>query len=159
MNKSKIFFLIGGIAIVCLAFYGLGILFQELFIKNYVVPLPGVEVEVYIDDFMYAVVASSYVTGVFCFLWIVLGQWVFRIKSWGASGKRIPWIFLFVSQIISVVEVGIIYIMNSQEGGKIVWLYYIISFLLAYYISTALFSSSSFKYTPVGSRKLRPRWW
>lgn len=103
---------------------------------------------------------SIYLTGtslVSALLWYVLSQWFFKLNYWAKSGKRPVWSLLIAPPLL-VTAIGIVLTPAAKEGMWLVYFFYFVSALIPYYLGTALFSPSSFKYAPVGSQLLR-RWW
>lgn len=88
-------------------------------------------------------------------VWFVLGQWFFGMNRWfKANKKRTVWLGLFVVAAMAVVP-GMVLTPAVQEWGRLAWACYIVNNLSLYYLATALFSPSSFKYVPWLSMRLR----
>lgn len=95
--------------------------------------------------------------GLASLLWYILAQWVFTIKNGGeGAGKRIVWVLLFLAPIIIII-VSCIYVEEAKSSLWLAYLLFALNGLLPYYLTTLLFSPSSFKYAPFGAKLLRPR--
>jgi hypothetical protein len=146
------------ITIVAGVFFALLVFVEEnLVLYDMIVPTPDMTLEEWLEDFRVwgeLGIGLAFAAGL---LWYVLGQWVFKINNWQASGKRPVWALLFLLSVAGGVVTGIVLTRQAQEGAVIAYGFYALNGLLCYYLETALFSPTSFKYTPLGARKLR-RW-
>jgi hypothetical protein len=88
-------------------------------------------------------------------LWYVLAQWVFHVDEYKKSEKRKVWISFFLFPIAGVIISLMILVFNPIQSG-IPWvvLFSLVP-ILCYWITTLLFSPSSFKYNPWGASAIR----
>lgn len=151
-----------GVLVLAGAFYLL-MNFAEVYVLNSgrVIPREDITIEEWIDEFRQwasLVIGAGTVTSL---LWYGLGQWGFGVNDWRASNRRPVWLLLALvpagAAILSMVVTR-----QPQEGWFYAPAFYLLNGLLCYYLQTALFSPSSFKYTPLGASRLRvwnlPRW-
>ena len=88
-------------------------------------------------------------------LWYILAQWGFKINRWeDTGGKRPIWLLLFLIPIIMTV-ISCIYIEPTESNQWLIYLFFLLNGLLPYYVTTLLLSPSTFKYIPVGAKKVR----
>lgn len=88
-------------------------------------------------------------------LWYVFAQWVFKINRWEDTGKRTTWIvFYFVLPFVACILSGI-FVKKTESSLTGVYLFFFLTGVIQYYITTVLFSPSSFKFTPIGAKYIR----
>lgn len=129
---------------------------QDLALYETVVPPADVTLEEWLDSFRLwgtVGIAISLTAGLG---WYVLGQWGFSMSTLKGTNKRPIWGLFFLLPLLGVV-LGIVLTQQAQEGGALAYLFYFINGVSSYYLETALFSPSAFKYTPIGASKIR-RW-
>jgi len=152
----KRFLLVVAMPIIAFAMIALAVLVEAEHLYNVVSGTPS-SIEEWLTTFkdwsIYIIIASV-ISG---FLWYALAQWLFRLNYWKGAGKRLVWLLL-ISLPVATTVAAILLTPATQEGMWWAYLFYLISAIVPYYIGTALFSPSSFKYTPVGAQALR-RWW
>lgn len=147
-----------GILIISVCFYLLAnFVEKDLILERLVIPPPGVKLPQWLDSFKFWANWGITVSLVAILLWYVIAQWGFKVNHWSASGKRVIWSLFFILPVI-VIILGFVLTQQAQEFGWIVYLFYIFNGVLSYYLATALFSPSSFKYTPLWADKLRRLW-
>ncbi len=120
------------------------------------VPRADVTLEAWLESFRWwgtIGIAASLAAGV---IWYVMGQFLFKVNDWKDAGKRPVWVLLSLIPIGASVA-AIFFTQQAQNYAWVAYVFYVVNGLLSYYLGTALFSPSSFKYTPVGASKLR-RW-
>lgn len=101
--------------------------------------------------------------GVASLIWYIYAQWFVSIYRWEDTNKRlIWWLWMFITFITIVVSCFYIYfnqddiILTQVESSILgVYLLFFLNGLLVYYITTLLFSPLSFKYTPIGAKRIR----
>lgn len=154
----SIFFLVVTI-LLCALFLLLVYEIASLFVKLALVePKEG---DVSIEDWAneYTKWAGQYGIGITSFgilLWYILAQWVFKVDDYKKSGKRNWWITFFLFPITGVIISLLILVVSPIQSGFFwVVLFSILVPILCYWITTLLFSPSSFKYTPWGASKIR----
>ena len=88
--------------------------------------------------------------------WFILGQWVFGLNRWSNANKKRNtwWLGLFAVAMLGVVP-GFVFTPAVQEWGRLAWVCYVVNNLALYYLTTVLFSPSSFKYVPWLAMRLR----
>ena len=145
------------ITLVAGAFFALMVFVQQdLVLYETVVPPADVTLEEWLDSFRRwgtTGLAFSLAAGVG---WYALGQWGFRLDALRETSKRPLWGLFFLLPLLGVI-LGIVLTQRAQEGGALAYLFYFINGMSSYYLETALFSPSAFKYTPIGASKIR-RW-
>ena len=95
------------------------------------------------------------VAGFASFFWYWLAQWIFKINRWEDARKRSTWTGLLILLIIIIFS-RIIYVeLTTESSPKWVYPLFFLNGFLPYYLTTLLFSPSSFKYTPVGAKYFR----
>lgn len=146
-----------GIVFVAGAFLLILVFLEEnLALSEKIVPPPDVSLEEWLENFRrWAIVgiASSLVAAL---LWYAVAAWAFKVNSWRRANKRAIWSLLFLIPVAGIVT-GFVFIQQAQEGALSAYLFVVVNGLACYYLQTALFSPSSFKYTPLGASVLR-RW-
>jgi hypothetical protein len=98
------------------------------------------------------VTASATAIGI---VWHALSMFVIKVNNWRASDKRALWLALALVPVIAVVYVFLFRALPGDHGPGWALLFYVINGLLCYWLATALFSPSSYKYTPWLSRRMR----
>ena len=87
--------------------------------------------------------------------WFVLGQWFTSMNLWKTANKRrTVWLGWFLLAVLAAVP-GIVLTPAAQEWGRLAWAFYVLNNIGLYYLATALFSPSSFKFVPWLSMRLR----
>lgn len=146
-----------GILLVAVLFFLLMVFVEENYVLNeMVIPRGDMSIEEWLDSFRRwgtIGISVSAATGLF---WYVLGQGFFDVNRWTEANRRPIWLLLFFCPVIAGV-LGIVFTKQAQQGAWAAFLFYFLNSTLCYYLETALFSPSSFKYTPLGASKLR-RW-
>lgn len=146
-----------GMALVAFAFFLLLVFVEENNILNeLVVPQADVTLEEWLESFRRWGTVGIAASLAASLLWYAAGQFLFRVNDWRDAGKRHIWSLLFLIPVAAAVA-GIVFTRQAQEGALIAYVFYVVNGLLSYYLSTVLFSPSSFKYAPVGASKVR-RW-
>ena len=152
----KRFLLVIAMPIIAAGLVALAVLVEAEHLYNVISGTPS-SIEEWLNTFkdwsIYIIVSSS-VSGLF---WYALTQWLFKLNDWSNAGKRLVWVLLIAIPVI-VTVVAILMTPTAQEGMWWTYLFYLISAIIPYYLGTALFSPSSFKFAPIGAQSLR-RWW
>ena len=116
------------------------------------------ELDKWLDIFRhwaFIVVLTGWATAL---IWYILGSLVFKVNEFEKSNRRPVWLLLGILPIIAIIWGGMATPV-AQAGTVWAWVIYVINGLGVYYVSTVLFSPSSFKYNPCGAAVLRPRAW
>ena len=79
-----------------------------------------------------------------------------NLNDWMASSRRVIWMLLALLPSLALVA-SWLRTPPAQEGSLLAASLYFLNNALVYYLATAFFSPSSFKYTPVGATAIR-RW-
>ena len=143
--------------LVATSFYAVLVFVEaNLVMDAVIVPPADVDLDEWLENFQLWGSVGIGLSLVTALLWYALGQWVFKIDHWKASGKRHIWILLFLvpvgGAVLAIAMTG-----QAQEGALYAYLFHVVNNLVSYYLETALFSPSSFKYSPIGAQKVR-RW-
>lgn len=145
------------IVLTTAVFFGLMVFVeQDLALYEMVIPPADVTLEEWLDSFRLWGSVGLGISLAAALGWYVLGQWWFMVDSWNNADKRPIWGLLFLFPLAGAI-LACILTQRAQEGSVLAYAFYFINGLLSYYLATALFSPSSFKYTPIGADKLR-RW-
>jgi hypothetical protein len=148
---------LGSIIAIAVAFYFLMVFVEGGYVINeYVVTPPDVPIEDWTKDFETWAGVGMAMAVLGALGWYVLGQWTYKINEWSQAGKRVAWGVLALLSSSGVV-LGIIFTKPAQENRWMALAFYLLNWLLIYYLATLFFSPLSFKYTPVGARRIR-RW-
>jgi MFS family permease len=127
---------------------------KELVLKEIVIPLPGVTLPEWMDDFKYWTLFGIGAATFASLVWYTLFQWIFKVNHWSTADRRVWWYLFFLLPIILIVA-GWIAVREAQEGTWLANICFILNNIGCYYLATALFSPVSFKYTPLGASKFR----
>ena len=144
-----------GILIVT-AFFLLLVYLQREFLDRNLPQLPdGVTPQQWVGSFIgwahFCVVSAAIAS----LLWYGLAQWVFKIRKWEDTEKRPWWIALCILPLAAIIA-SCIFVKRAEDGLRLEQcIFFLINGLFSYYISTVLFSPSSFKYTPVLAKRIR----
>jgi hypothetical protein len=145
------------IILIAFAFFLLMVFVEENYVLNeIIIPRADITLEEWLDSFRHWGTIGITVAATTGLLWYFLGQWMFEVNSWSKANRRPIWFLLFLGPIIAA-ALGVVFTTQSQGGAWAAFLFYLLNSTLCYYLATALFSPSSFKYVPVGASKLR-RW-
>ena len=146
-----------GITVIIVIFYLIAFYVEkDMVLYNTVVPPANVQLDQWLGSFWLWAIVGIVTAGVASLLWYILAQWVFKIKQWAKSGRRGIWLLLILLPAVAII-LGFVFTKKAQAGAWPAYLFYVLNGLLCYYLATALFSPSSFKYTPWGTSKFR-RW-
>ncbi len=74
------------------------------------------------------------------------------------AGLRALWAILLLSLGVVASIIAYVVFIQRMEWSLVVYGLLVAAALLVYYIPTAMFSPAAFKYSPLGSATLRPRW-
>ncbi|MBI1923904.1 hypothetical protein HYR99_06600 [Candidatus Poribacteria bacterium] len=155
---KKHIFCLGGIVVITAVFWALAhYVEKDMVLYKTVVPPANVQLDQWLDNFERWAIVGIIMAGIASLLWYIFAQWVFKINHWGKSGKRGVWLLLLILPPVVAIILGFIFTQKAQAGAWPAYLFYILNGTLCYYLATALFSPSSFKYTPWGTSKFR-RW-
>ena len=146
-----------GIVGILVIFYPI-VLFLELPLLRANLPqLPDdVKIEQWETRFTSCALAGVVFAGVMSFLWYVLAQWKYKINDPQATkGKRASWVRFLVLSVGSVIAISVIFTLIVKRGTILAYLFFFLNGSLCYYLSTLLFSPSSFKYIPWGAAQIR----
>lgn len=136
-----------GIGILGSIFYLAALSLETYLVDRYVVPAVGTTLDEWIDGVRswVALGIGGATTG--ALLWYVYGQWLIRVDDWRRAGGRGFWSFLLLLNV-AVVVLGVgIYVLPAQEGAWIIYCSFVLSGVLAYYLSTVVFGPPSVKYS------------
>ncbi len=153
-------FIVAIVVIALLMFY-FAVSFESQWLEGLVTTGPEITLDEWRDLFSYWAAIGIIISVSAALLWFALGQWVFSMNRWTtANNKRSVWLMLGAVALAAAVP-GILMMPAVQEGGRLAWPLYLINNLVVFYLSTLIFSPSSFKYTPLGGRFLWPlrQWW
>jgi hypothetical protein len=156
MKVLKIIRNLVGITLISVLFYFALIHLEESFIYSMVVPMAGMTINQWIDKFRHMALIGIGVAWLAALSWYVSAQWFFKVNSFKEAGKRVVWALHFLFPVIAIV-ITILLIPKAQEGSYLSYFILFINGILSYYLSTLLFSPSSFKYAPPLARVFR-RW-
>jgi len=151
----SIFFLVLTI-LMSVLFLLLVYLLASLFIKfAWVEPADG-SIEDWVSEYIkWAGWYGISITAFGNLLWYVLAQWVFHVDEYKKSEKRRVWISFFLFPIAGVIISLLRLVFNPIQSG-IPWVVLVsLVPILCYWITTLLFSPSSFKYNPWGASAIR----
>jgi hypothetical protein len=138
-----------GVAAVFLLLLG----FEEVQVESRVEPI-GVRLPEWLGGFRFwgrVGIATSLVAGL---VWYLVAQWKFKIDRFKESRRRVVWALLFLLPVLATIAA--VYFTKPVQAGA--WWangFYCFNALAVYYLETALFSPSAFKYTPIGSQRIR----
>lgn len=153
-------FMVAIFAIALLVFY-FGVASESQWLESLVITGPEITLDEWRVLFSYWAGIGIAISVVAALLWFVLGQWVFSMNRWStANNKRNVWLMLGAVALAAALP-GILLMPAVQEGGRIAWPFYLLNNIGVFYLSTLIFSPSSFKYAPLGGRflwPLRQRW-
>lgn len=124
-------------------------------LSSYLVPLSGTTLTRWINDFMNAAAHAVWISAAGSIIWFSLARWLFGVLDWRSSGKRATWIVIGLIIVTISTVYGFYYVPSAESGGIIAYSFFFVNSVLIYYVSTALGSPPSYKYTPVGARILR----
>ena len=138
--------------------YLLLIFLEVIWVYNSVNPLSG-SIEQWVPEFQQYATYSIVEAWLFAAIWYIFAQWIMKVNTFSAAGKRIVWGIFTLLAFLPVVVFSIIQSIQSpvQEGLLIPPLIYLLNFFITFYIPTLLFSPSSFKYAPLMATFIR-RW-
>jgi hypothetical protein len=143
------------IVILAFLFFLLVIFGEDPLMDSYVSTGPNITLDVWRESFRYWAQIGIAITMIAALIWFVLGQWFSSMNNWlSANKKRTVWLGLFLVAGLAVVP-GIVLTPLAQDWGRLAWVFYILNNLSFYYLATALFSPSSFKYVPWQSMRFR----
>lgn len=131
----------------------------ELYVLDRIPPeLPETDLEEWKASFQYwarIVVAACLMS----IIWYILARWCFKVNKIKDAGKRLWWGLFALIPIIAAILGGVIGIAEAKAslGLYLSYLFFGLNVVVCYYLSTLLFSPSSFKYTPLGASAIR-RW-
>ena len=132
----------------------------ELAVFDYVPPQidPGTTLGEWKSSFQHWAWIVTGVAGGTSVLWYILAQWVFIINRFQKAGKRHIWALLSFLPTVGIV-VGVVLLAPAENGLGLylAYLFLVLNALACYYLLTLLFSPSSFKFSPLGSSRIR-RW-
>jgi hypothetical protein len=100
----------------------------------------------------YAVLGITFIT---CLVWYGFGEFLFETINWRRRGRRTYWYLFFIPPLLTVIVVSIVTKAPLAPGILYIFLIYLCLAIICYYLSTAFFSASAFKYLPPGSQSLR----
>jgi hypothetical protein len=141
--------------ILAFLFVLLVIFVEDPLMDSYVSTGPNITLDLWREAFRYWAQIGIASAAIAALIWFVLGQWLTSMNNWvAANKKRTAWLGLFLVAALSVIP-GIVLTPAAQEWGRLAWAFYLINNLGLYYLATALFSPSSFKYVPWLSMRLR----
>lgn len=145
---------IGGILFVGASFLVFSVYVEPILLFQQIEPVKGTMLPSWLQRFkeLSAVVGS--ISLLFSLTWYVICQWKLRIIDYRSSGRRLLWCLLGLFPAVAAIA-AIIFTEHPEDGGWIAYSFYMLNALGSYYFSTALFSPSSFKYSPFLSTKLR----
>lgn len=111
----------------------------------------------WMDDFLKYASLAIVITMAADALWFVLGQYVWKVEDWRKADKRVHWYVICAFVAVAVVILLYFTAVATDTGVFYVTFFYLGVFLWSYWLATALFSPSQFKYAPPGAASLR-RW-
>ena len=146
-----------GIAVLGFLNYLFLIKIQENVLFEKVVPVAGVTVDQWLEEFRS--LATIGITGslVAALIWFALGQWIFKVNRWSETGKRPVWLMLLLLPVI----IAVFLMFSTPEAQEGIWwahFFHILNALLCYVLGTLLFSPSSFKFSPPMAKVFRRGW-
>ncbi|MFA4827827.1 MAG: hypothetical protein WC855_10925 [Thermodesulfovibrionales bacterium] len=146
-----------GIIIVSSVFYlFMNYVEKDLVLSGYVIPPAGILLSQWLDSFKFWASTGIFASLTASLLWYIIFQWIVKVNDSAISDKRIIWLSFFILPVIFIM-LGIFYTKQAEAGSWVANLFYVLNGLFCYYFATALFSPSSFKYTPLWASKFR--WW
>ena len=149
---------ISGIMFTTLLFVAIVIFGEVPFLDIYRPQLPSdTNIGQWLGSFEQWALACVLGAGVVSVLWYALAQWVFKIKRWADTDKRLIW-SLFLLLPVVIVVISCFQVERTQSSLWWVYLIFLLNGLIPFYFATSLFSPPSFKYIPVGSKSLRSFW-
>lgn len=146
-----------GIVLVGFVNYLLLTKVEEGLVFEMVVPVAGVTINQWIDNFRSLALIGIFGALIAAFTWYVLAQWIFKVNSWKDTGKRPIWMLILILPVIIVI-IMIFSTPQAQEGEWIAYVFQLVNGFFCYYFGTLLFSPSSFKYTPPLAKFFRRVW-
>lgn len=148
--------------LVIITLFGIAVIYVETpILETYPPQLPdaddnSIDIGQWISSFQKWAILCVVIAGLASLFWYVWAQWGFKINRREGHGKRLLWVLLFVVPIIIII-VSCIYVEEAKNSPWLAYLFFALNGLLPYYLTTLLFSPSSFKYAPFGAKLLRPR--
>jgi hypothetical protein len=152
---KHIVFITAMVIIALLVFFFL-IPFEDQLLESKVTTGPEITLDFWRESFRFWALVGIAIALSVAVLWFVLGQWLFNVNRWTSADKRPIWIALGVIALMAAVP-GFVLTPSAQEGGRLLLPFFVLNNLAVFYLSTALFSPASFKYTPWASSYVR-RW-
>lgn len=133
-----------------------GVFFVERPLLNQlVVPQSGTRLTFWIADFMNAASLGLWGSVAGSFGWFAFAQWISKVLDWRSSGKRIIWGALGALTVGICTAWGFYYVPIAESGGPVAYSFFFLNSALIYYMSTALASPPSHKYSPYGAKAIR----
>ncbi len=150
---------VGFIVLIILITFAFWLLlyFGESLFLDYVImiePPIGVFIEDWLYEFVFWGTIVLVVTGMVAIFWYIGGEWIMKFNRWEKVNKR-SWWGLGLVPIIIVIVVACVIIPPPDIGAWWAYAIYVFNGLLCYYLTTALLSPNSVKYTPVLASKIR----
>ena len=127
-------------------------------VEQRVVPPPEIPLPDWMDEYRYASILTLICSGFFVFVWYGLAEMFFKVNAWKNADRRLWWVVIGIACVLVSGLLGTWYVPQAQAGGEIGYLLFFVSSGLFYYLATALFSPTAFKYTAWGAQKIRPSW-
>jgi hypothetical protein len=143
--------------VIAAVFFGLVASVERPIMEYYINPQLDTSIDTWIDDFMMASVVNAWVSFAGILTWYVLALFVFRVTNPANANKRIQWLLIGVITIAICGFLGGSQLDRPQDGNVWPYVLFPLNSFLMYYISTLLFSPSSFKYTPYLASYIRRR--
>ena len=114
----------------------------------------GEGLDEWIDTFHFWGSTGIFISTIASLIWYILGQWCWRIDNKEDADKRVTWAFLIIFPVLAFI-IAELFTPNAGLASFIAFAFYSLGNILIYYLTTAFFSPSAFKYTPWGASKIR----
>lgn len=142
--------LLVGVLVWVVAAFGERALLQDI-----VLPLPGTQLGVWLDEFAWAATYGVVGAAVGSFIWYLLTGWVSSIRDWRKAGKRWLWGGIGVVTLILCTAVSIYSVPPLREGNFITYALFAANSIVVYYLITVFATPPPYKYSPLGAATLR----
>ena len=130
---------------------------ENSLLRDIVYPVANISFDHWIDKFNALGFIGLIVALLSSLLWYITAEWFLKINSSRRNSGRIIWAIIFFPP--GITAVGTMFLIPGTSSGLIFSaVLHVVNITLSYYLATALFSPSAFKYTPLLAKSLRRFW-
>jgi hypothetical protein len=146
--------MIVGMASVAIAFLLVATYLEEPALSAQVTTRPGMLLDEWLEAFRFWASIGIATAWVAALVWYAASA-ATNMNDWAQTNlRRVAWWGLFLVPMVAFVAAWV-FAPRAQEGDLIAVGFYFLNNVFVYYLATACFSPSSFKYTPVGAAVIR----